>query len=266
MTNAKRRFTAVLMTGALGIGALGFAAPAVAAPSGELAVAVGKLAIEKKTFKGGKASIEGAATLNSTLTAKVSGLKPEAWASGVVLKYQWLRDGSSISGAKDKTYKITSADVGHRISVSVKATKDGYTAKNIVSDKTAAIPAPPPPRGTRGNPYNFGETITMSGVEIRPFEMDLNLAPNGGADLYFDAHNLTSSYQTLKIFLMSSSGHLCYLNKNNGYDQYYGFKIKPNQMQYAANAWVSECGAAFGPSLLLIQDYEKTLDAFIRLP
>ncbi|WP_062205982.1 carboxypeptidase-like regulatory domain-containing protein [Demequina salsinemoris] len=57
-----------------------------------------------------------------TLTAKAG-----AWTSGATLKYQWYRDGSKISGATARTYKLTTADRGHKITVKVTGKKSGYT-------------------------------------------------------------------------------------------------------------------------------------------
>src|SRR5690606_24292747 len=59
------------------------------------------------------------------LTANVSGLTTP----GVIYKYQWLRDGKSItSKGTSATYALTSSDFGKLISVRVTATKTDYTS------------------------------------------------------------------------------------------------------------------------------------------
>lgn len=40
---------------------------------------------------------------------------PGAWTSGASLRYQWFRSGAAIKGATARTYKVTKADAGHRI-------------------------------------------------------------------------------------------------------------------------------------------------------
>jgi alpha-L-rhamnosidase len=58
--------------------------------------------------------------------------------SGLRFAYQWLREGSPISGATGTSYKLGAADVGERISVRVTATKSGKTPG--VSTSTATGP------------------------------------------------------------------------------------------------------------------------------
>ena len=76
--------------------------------------------------------ITGTAHLGSTLTASPSG------ATGTV-KYQWQRNGSAISGATAKTYKVTLADIGKTLTV--KAT---VSNKNRSISKTATVTWPKP--------------------------------------------------------------------------------------------------------------------------
>ncbi|MCJ1673983.1 hypothetical protein MT355_12020 [Rathayibacter sp. VKM Ac-2929] len=77
-------------------------------------------------------TVSGTATAGSTLTAA-----PGTWDSGVVLSYQWKRNGTTaITGATAKTYVIQSADAGAGLSVSVTGTKPGYT---VVTKTSAAV-------------------------------------------------------------------------------------------------------------------------------
>jgi hypothetical protein len=70
-----------------------------------------------------KPSVTGTAKVDSTLTAK-----PGTWnVSGVAVKYQWLANGSVITGATSTTYKVKTADSGKKISVRVTASKAGYS-------------------------------------------------------------------------------------------------------------------------------------------
>jgi hypothetical protein len=81
----------------------------------------------------GTPSISGAATVGSTLTANAG-----TWTSGTTLAYQWLRDGVAISGATRSTYAVVAADRGHKLSVMVTGSKDGF---ETVSKTSAAVAA-----------------------------------------------------------------------------------------------------------------------------
>ena len=66
-------------------------------------------------------TVSGIFQSGKTLTMTVG-----AWDAGTRLSYQWYRNGVPITNAVAKTYKLTSADVGKSISVSVTGTKAGY--------------------------------------------------------------------------------------------------------------------------------------------
>ncbi|GAB3528377.1 hypothetical protein [Arthrobacter monumenti] len=53
-------------------------------------------------------------------------VNPGIWTSGTALIYQWLRNGTRISGATARTYTLRSADRGKAVSVLVTGTKPGY--------------------------------------------------------------------------------------------------------------------------------------------
>lgn len=66
--------------------------------------------------------IVGTGAIGSTLSVNAGAWSPQP----VLFSYQWLRDGSSITGATGPTYRLTSADTGSRVSVLVTGTKSGY--------------------------------------------------------------------------------------------------------------------------------------------
>lgn len=74
-------------------------------------------------------NITGTPKVGSALTAAPGTWKP----SGVTYRYQWLRDGKSIGGATAKTYKLTKADGGRKITVKVTGSKGGYTTASKTS-------------------------------------------------------------------------------------------------------------------------------------
>ena len=68
--------------------------------------------------------IAGTVKVGSTVKASAGSWKP----APVSLRYQWLRNGSAITGATRANYKITSADAGKKLTVRVTGSKRGYEA------------------------------------------------------------------------------------------------------------------------------------------
>lgn len=79
-------------------------------------------------------TISGTATVKKTLTARTTG-----WMPSVTFGYQWLRNGVDIPAATRSTYKLVKADGKKRISVTVTATRLGYTAATLTSAPTRAV-------------------------------------------------------------------------------------------------------------------------------
>jgi sugar lactone lactonase YvrE len=74
-------------------------------------------------------AISGTSTVGSTLTAVTGTWTPTPDS----FTYQWLRDGTPVSGATSSTYKLTSADAGHALSVTVTGVKADYTSASATS-------------------------------------------------------------------------------------------------------------------------------------
>lgn len=80
-------------------------------------------------------SISGRTAVGSTLTGYNG-----AWDNAsVTYVYQWLRNGVPITGARAKTYALTAADLGKRITIRVTAEARGYLSASAESARTAAI-------------------------------------------------------------------------------------------------------------------------------
>jgi hypothetical protein len=78
--------------------------------------------------------VSGTAAFGQTLTAN-----PGVWDSGVGFSYQWLRDGTVISGAVSKRYVLTSTDVGSALTVTVVGSKYGYVSVTKTSLATSNV-------------------------------------------------------------------------------------------------------------------------------
>ncbi len=66
---------------------------------------------------------------------------PGAWDPVATLSYRWYRDGTRVDGRTGSTYPLTSADLGHGISVRVKATRAGHLATLRYSTRSKAVGA-----------------------------------------------------------------------------------------------------------------------------
>ena len=104
--------------------------------------------------------VTGSRNVYETLTASV----PEWSPGGVVLSYQWLRNGAAIAGQTEQTYELTLADLGKKVDVRVTGRLDAYTTMSrstATQTKTAAqlLEATPVPVVT-GDTI-FGATLSV---------------------------------------------------------------------------------------------------------
>ena len=129
--------------GAHGPGEFAKSAGIAVAPDGRVYVGDGgnfRVQVLRPSLTGAPVNVSGAVKVGSTLT--VSGEQWSVTPTGV--SYQWLRGSAPISGATGRTYKPVLADVGHRLSVRVVASKAGgepaYADATVTSPATAAVP------------------------------------------------------------------------------------------------------------------------------
>gem|GEM_PF-1346057 len=142
-TTANRLPLAVLITTALLLLALLLgAAPADAASSFK---------------KAPTPTISGTTTVGQTLTAV-----PGTWSpTPTTLSYRWYRSGSAISGATSKTYKLTTADAGKKVTVKVTARRSGYTTTSRTSSaKTISAIFKTAPTPKISGTTTVGQTLT----------------------------------------------------------------------------------------------------------
>lgn len=79
--------------------------------------------------------VTGTTKVGKTLTATAGKWKP----APVALNYQWLRNGTPITGASKTTYTLTAADLGAYVAVKVTGSKAGYTTTSKTSASTSKI-------------------------------------------------------------------------------------------------------------------------------
>ena len=101
----------------------------------------------------GAPSITGTAQVGETLTVDTSSIADEDGLGHATFGYQWLADGTAISGATATAYTPVEADEGKAITVQVSFTDDAGNDETLTSAPTAAVaaaePTEPPakPRG-----------------------------------------------------------------------------------------------------------------------
>ena len=114
----------------------------------------------------GAPTITGTAQVGETLTANTSGVADADGLSNVQYEYQWLADGTDISGATNATYTLAAEDEGKVITVRVSFTDDADHEETLTSATTAAVAAKPnsPATGapTIDGTVQVGETLTAN--------------------------------------------------------------------------------------------------------
>ncbi|GAB6936590.1 hypothetical protein ACQP60_16885 [Isoptericola variabilis] len=83
--------------------------------------------------------VSGTARVGSTLKVSSRGTwtpTPSSW------KYQWKANGTAIKGATGSSFKLTGAQYGKRITVTIKGVRSGYYPTSRTSAATAAVGAP----------------------------------------------------------------------------------------------------------------------------
>ncbi|WP_445445061.1 sialate O-acetylesterase [Clavibacter sp. km3a] len=87
-------------------------------------------------------TIAGTARVGFTLTARAG-----TWTPWPTFSYSWTRDGVLIAGQTGATYRVTEADQGAALAVTVTGTKTGYATTPVTSD-AMTVPAAPVPTPT----------------------------------------------------------------------------------------------------------------------
>lgn len=98
--------------------------------------------------------VSGSAKVGSTLKATAGTWSP----TPTKLTYQWQASGRSIAGATGSSYKVTSKEVGHTLTVTVTASRSGYVTTNRASTATAKVPGAPTSI-TKDGTYRVGTQI-----------------------------------------------------------------------------------------------------------
>jgi len=110
--------------------------------------------------------ITGTAKEGSTITAVAGSWKPSGKAQ---LSYTWKRNGTTISGAKAATYTLGAADVGRKITVTVKATAPKFISATTTST-AATVTSQFPSSIAIGGTLAGGEQIVSTNGKYRLYQ------------------------------------------------------------------------------------------------
>jgi hypothetical protein len=91
--------------------------------------------VGKALFRTKRPKLRGVPRAGRVLSVKVKGWKPKPAKKSVKVRYQWLKNGKKIKGAKKATYRVRAKDRGKKISVRVTAKKKGYEKARKSSKK-----------------------------------------------------------------------------------------------------------------------------------
>ena len=103
----------------------------------------------------GQPQITGRAEVGQTLSAGTSQIGDTDGLTNAVYSYQWLANGTEISGATSSSHTLTKNEEGRSISVRVSFTDDAGNAESVTSAATGAV-APRPNAPATGRPQITG--------------------------------------------------------------------------------------------------------------
>ena len=127
-------------------------------------------------------AISGQAKVGKTLTATGG-----TWSvDGVTLAYQWNRDGAPIAGATTTTYKVTAADVGADLTVTVTASKVGDD-ETVYSDGVATSAAKSIAKGDSSTSAKLNTVFTSTNGTVKvtvDVDGQYGIQPTGQVTVY----------------------------------------------------------------------------------
>jgi hypothetical protein len=93
------------------------------------------IVVGKALFRTSRPKLRGTPRAGRVLSVKIKGWKPKPAKKSVKVRYQWLKNGKKIKGAKKATYRLRAKDRGKKISVRVTTKKKGYEKATRTSKK-----------------------------------------------------------------------------------------------------------------------------------
>ncbi|KQO98768.1 hypothetical protein [Leifsonia sp. Leaf264] len=98
-----------------------------------------KSAATLKVATSGVPKISGTAKVGSTLTVATGTKTTGTWTPGTSFKFQWYANGVAISKATSSSFKLTTAQLGKKITAKVTGSLSGYPTITVASGATAKV-------------------------------------------------------------------------------------------------------------------------------
>ena len=116
-------------------------------------------AVTAGSLVAGSPTLSGALAVGSTVS-----VEPGTWAVGVVLRYQWLREGNAIPDATGRSYVPVAADLDRSISVRVTGSTPGYSVASATSPGGVVAAGDL----VSGQPHISGQWTVGSRLSVQP--------------------------------------------------------------------------------------------------
>ena len=178
----------------------------------------------------GLPTISGTPEIDQTLTANTSAISDGDGLSNVSYAYQWLGDGSAISGATGSTLLLTSTQLAQTIQVRVTFDDDAGNTESLTSAATVAVTAKPVPL-----------TASLTSVPA---------THNGSAKFTFEltfSENVKAGYERIRdeAFTIVGGDIKNAKRREQGTNQYWTITVKPdgNASVYITLPATTDCDA-----------------------
>ncbi|WP_210439091.1 reprolysin-like metallopeptidase [Nocardioides xinjiangensis] len=100
-----------------------------------VAVTTPPVVVGKAQFRTSRPRLSGVPRAGRVLSVTVKGWKPKPAKKSVKVRYQWLKNGKKIKGARKAAYRVRAKDRGKKISVRVTTKATGYEKASRTSKK-----------------------------------------------------------------------------------------------------------------------------------
>ena len=183
----------------------------------------------------GKPAITGPAQVGMTLTAGTADIMDADGLTTPGYTYQWLKEGSNISGQTGSTYTPTSSDIGENVQVKVDFTDDATNTESLTSDETTAVV---PAAITCPTPTTWCSMLTTGhGTLTSDDEFDIGLGTTVGTppESFGSLHDATFThlgvnYTVTQFFVNSDSLYALFATSPNLPDDAAGLTLSVQQV------------------------------------
>ena len=188
---------------------------------GTLTVSFTVVAATTNTPARGLPTISGTPQVDETLTADTSAITDTDGLANVSFSYQWLADGSDISGATGSSYILTASEEDKTIQVRVSFSDDAANAESLTSAATVAVAAAPTPEAV------------VTPVALMASFSNVPSSHDGSSEFTFNlsfSENVAAGYARIRddAFTISDGDNINQARRvTQGSNQHWTIRVKP---------------------------------------